>query len=516
MRSTVPRVTEVAQFDELQGRLRELWPAITLRSIGDVERNAVVVHSLSFQAPEHLYPVFPAYEERFLCLVFSLLRGPRSKVIYVTSQPVLPRLIDYFFSLVPTLDTPEARRRLELVTVVDGRNRPLTEKLLARPGAIERIRGLITRPELAVIVPFNTSPLEVELAIKLGIPIYGAHPSLGWAGTKQGGRRLFAEEGVPHPVGLDARSAEELVPAIQEIQATRPGVGEVIVKVDEGVSGLGNAIVDVEGAETAAELGRRLAALEPEDREVTRDEYLDSFDRQGGIVEERIRGRSFRSPSVQLRLSPDGEAEILSTHDQVLGGPHGQTYFGCRFPADEAYAGVIAREGLKVGRRLAREGALGRAAVDFVAVQDSTGSWQPYAVEINLRCGGTTHPFFALQSLTDGVYDVEEGRFRSPGGAPKFYVATDHLDNPAYSSLTPDDLLDLVQQRGLGWDEERQAGVALHMVSALAVAGRIGLTAIGDSHVEADGLYARVKRMLDEACGVAPAAEPSVASRGRV
>jgi hypothetical protein len=276
----------------------------------------------------------------------------------------------------------------------------------------------------------------------------------------------------------------------------------VIVKLNDAVSGLGNAIVDVENAEGAPELARRLGALELEDHEVTREEYLASFDREGGIVEERIEGESFRSPSVQLRLSPDGEAEVLSTHDQILGGPHGQTYFGCRFPADEGYATLIAREALKVGRRLAREGALGRAAVDFVAVRDSTGSWQPYAVEINLRCGGTTHPFFALQSLTDGVYEIDDGRFRSPGGDLKFYVATDHLDNPAYSSLTPDDLLDLVEQHGLGWEEDRQTGVALHMVSAVAVAGRIGLTAIGDSHAEADRLYARVKRMLDEACGV--------------
>ena len=64
-------------------------------------------------------------------------------------------------------------------------------------------------------------------------------------------------------------------------------------------------------------------------------------------------------------------------------------------------------------------------------------------------------------------------------------MATDHLDAPAYQSLTPDDLLDVVAERGLGWDAEREVGVVLHMVSALAVAGRIGLTAIGDTPSEA-------------------------------
>jgi hypothetical protein len=82
-------------------------------------------------------------------------------------------------------------------------------------------------------------------------------------------------------------------------------------------------------------------------------------------------------------------------------------------------------------------------------------------------------------------------------------VATDHLDNPAYSSLTPDDLLDLVSERGIGWDAERERGVVLHMVCALAVAGRIGLTAIGDTLDEARARYYDVKATLDEAVTLA-------------
>ena len=119
-------------------------------------------------------------------------------------------------------------------------------------------------------------------------------------------------------------------------------------------------------------------------------------------MEERIEGEDFRSPSVQLRMSPAGQVDIMSTHDQILGGANGQTYFGCHFPADPDYAARIAGEALKVGRRLAREGVIGRAGVDFATV-GRNGSWEPYALEINLRCGGTTHPLFALTSLTDGA-----------------------------------------------------------------------------------------------------------------
>jgi hypothetical protein len=492
------------EFVELQKRLRAQWPSVTLRSIGDVERTIVVVHSISMDVPDQLVPVFPAYEERFLCLVLSLLRSPRSKVVYVTSQPILPRLIDYYFGLVPELDTPEARSRFSVVSLVDGRNLPLTKKLLARPGAIERIRELVAEPELAMILPFATSPDEVELAVRLDLPLYGADPDLDWLGTKTGSRRVFAEEGVPHARGFDVGSERDVVSALRELACTT-----AIVKLDKGVSGLGNALVDVE---EALARGALTGALRLEDTEANVADYLQALGEQGGIVEELIEGEDFRSPSAQLRISPAGQVDILSTHDQVLGGPNGQTYFGCRFPADPEYAPRVAAEALKIGRRLAREGVIGRNAVDFVAVRRD-GEWHPYAIEINLRCGGTTHPFMAISTLTDGVYEPLSGEFRTRLGDIKHYVATDHLDAPQYAALTPDDLLDVVAERSLGWDAEREAGVALHMVSALAVAGRIGLTAIGDTPSEASALYRELKQTLDgiaaKAAGVEPAKEPT-------
>jgi pheganomycin biosynthesis PGM1-like protein len=480
-------------FAELQAQFRNIWPTVTLRSIGDVERTVVVVHSISFDVPDQLVPVFPAYEERFLCLVLSLLRAPRSRVIYVTSQPIHSRVVDYYFSLVPELDTPEARSRFSAVSLVDGRNEPLSRKLLARPGAVERIRRLIGRPEVGMIIPFSMTDDEARLAEELQLPIYGCDPALNWLGSKTGSRTVFAEEGVQHPIGLDVRGSDDLAGALDELRARSQAARSAVLKLDLGVSGLGNAVLDLDTASRDLR-----AAIELEDETADLDHYLALVDEQGGIVEELIEGEDFRSPSVQLRMSPAGQVDIMSTHDQVLGGVHGQTYFGCHFPADPGYAALIASEALKVGRRLAREGVIGRAAVDFAAVRRD-GHWEPYALEINLRSGGTTHPLFALTSLTDGVYDPLAGEWRTRFGDIKHYAATDHLDSPAYQSLTPDDLLDVVQQRGLGWDGEREVGVVLHMVSAIAVAGRVGLTAIGDTLDEARQRYYGVKAAFDVA-----------------
>src|SRR6187551_414398 len=261
------------EFAELQQRLRALWPSVTLRSIGDVERTVVVVHSISMDVPDQLIPVFPAYEERFLCLVLSLLRSRNSRVVYVTSQPILPRLIDYYFGLVPELDTPEVRSRFAVVSLVDGRNLPLTKKLLQRPGAIERIRALVAQPELALLLPFATSPDEVELAVRLGIPLYGADPALEWLGTKTGSRRVFADEGVPHARGFDVANEQDVLRAIGELDCKT-----AILKLDRGVSGLGNALVDVETALAGSGLA---PALQLEDTEQEVEAYLAALADQG-------------------------------------------------------------------------------------------------------------------------------------------------------------------------------------------------------------------------------------------
>ena len=119
--------------------------------------------------------------------------------------------------------------------------------------------------------------------------------------------------------------------------------------------------------------------------------------------------------------------------------------------------------------------------MDFVVVRDATGTWTPYAIELNLRKGGTTHPFLTLQFLTDGAYDGDRGLFLTPTGTPKHLVATDHLEHPALRALTADDLFEIVATHGLHFDHARQTGVVFHMISALTEAGRLGLTAVADS-----------------------------------
>jgi hypothetical protein len=214
------------------------------------------------------------------------------------------------------------------------------------------------------------------------------------------------------------------------------------------------------------------------------------------------------SPSVQLRITPLGDVQLLSTHDQLLGGPSGQSYLGCVFPANIEYAPMITREAAKVGQRLAKEGVIGRFALDFVTVRNDAGEWEAYAIEINLRKGGTTHPFLTLQFLTDGTYDPETAIFTAPSGKEKYFVASDHVASPYYRGLTPDDLFDIVVRHGLHFDQSRQTGVVFHMMAGLTESGSLGMTAVGDSPEEAQAVYDRAVEVLDEEARASLAERP--------
>jgi hypothetical protein len=492
------------RFDRLQERMPTVWNSMRLNEMGE---SVVVIPSVTLdRVGERSGSMSQAFEERFLFLLL-LLRQPRLRMVYVTSMPVAPAIVEYYLALLPGVIPSHARARLSLISVNDSSPRPLSEKLLERPRLLRQIAGLIPDRSRSHLIPYNTTETERDVALALGIPMYGADPRLFELGTKTGCRRLFAEEGVRHPIGIeDLHTFDELVDATVWLRKERPTVTEVIVKLNEGVSGEGNALVDLRNlpavgtAEEREEIAGRLRAMQFERPDMPFDGYVDKLAERGGIVEERISGVELRSPSVQLRVMPDGEVELLSTHDQLLGGPSGQKYLGCRFPADFAYARAISADAATVGARLAREGVLGRFAIDFVVVKDTAGEWTQYAIELNLRKGGTTHPFLTLQFLTDGRYGGATGMFLTPAGREKHLVATDHLESRLLRGLSLDDLFDIVARHGLHFDQARQTGVVFHMISCITEHGRVGLTAVGDTPAQADEMYRRAERiLLDEA-----------------
>ena len=55
-----------------------------------------------------------------ILFLLLLLRQPRARLVYVTSQAIHPDVIDYYLDLLPGVIAGHARKRLFLVSPLDG------------------------------------------------------------------------------------------------------------------------------------------------------------------------------------------------------------------------------------------------------------------------------------------------------------------------------------------------------------------------------------------------------------
>lgn len=497
---------ELARFRELAEHL----PAISRARKADPGwvHTSVVVPSVSVNQQE-LEKIEGAafYEER---LLFTLIRlaDPAARAVYVTSQPLHAETVEYYLQHLPGAPLGRVRNRLLMVCLYDATPRSLTAKILDRPRVIERMRAWIGRPERAYLTVYNSTVLERRLAVELGIPLNSVDPALLWMGTKSGSRKVFAQAGIPLAKGTnDLRTREDVVEALSSLSRERPGLRRAVVKLNESFAGEGNALFRFPDPQTTepsllqTAIRGALDDLQWSGPQETPEAFWRKFGEMEGVVEEWVEADEVHSPSAQLRILPTGEMSVISTHDQVLGGPTGQTYKGCHFPASDEYRDLIRGDAVKVGHVLAENGVVGRFGVDFLVMRAKGGSWQCQAVEINLRMGGTTPPFMALEFLAQGRMDPETGLYVAADGRPKYYFATDNLKSPAYRGLLPEDLFDLMVARGLHFNFSRLQGVMFYMIGALSQYGKLGVTAIGNSREEAEELYEATVAILEEETG---------------
>lgn len=490
------RRQEIEKFELLKPGLARIWAE--LQTDSDYEHTSVIVPSLSVNQ-EELSKVLGSshYEER---LLFALIRlkNPNARLIYVTSQPIHPDIVDYYLHLLDGVTLNQARQRLLMVSVCDASARPLSEKILERPRFLARLRNQIGDPSRAYLTCYNSTVLERRLAVALGIPLNGADPELLYYGTKSGSREVFRQTGVSFPAGYeDLRSREEIIQALARLANDRPGISRAVVKLNEGFAGEGNGVFTYPKQRDEDAIRNALRDLKWSSRQETLDTFMKKFEEMGGIVEEMIEAEETRSPSVQMRIYPEGTSTLVSSHEQVLGGSTGQAYLGCRFPANGAYRSTLQKEAEKIGALLGEKGVVGRFGIDFLVTRSAGGQWVHHAIEINLRMGGTTPPFHALEFLTGGTLDIASGLFRAPDGHEKYYSATDNLKSAAYRGLLPEDLFQIITRHGLGFRHSTDTGVLFYMIGALSQYGKIGMTCIGNSADEAKTLFKKTVELLD-------------------
>ena len=489
--------TEIEAFERLKPRLGKLWDTVFP---GDQEAyTSVIVPSLTLDEEEMAkIPAIHWYEERLLFLLLRL-RNPQARVVYITSQPIHPVVLDYYLQLLVGIPASHARARLTLLCVYDGSPRSLTEKILERPRVMERIRASIPDHECAYLTVYNSTPLERRLAVRLDIPLNAPDPRLIGLGSKSGARTLFAEAGVDMPYGREnLHTAEDIAGALVAIHEHRPQIRYALLKLNEGFSGEGNARFEYPPVVDTASVRMALSRLQFSVESESVQAYLAKFAADGGVVEEMIEAREVRSPSVQIRINPRQEVILASTHEQLLGGPCKQVFLGCVFPAYSEYRFELQRQALIISQALAARGVIGRLSIDFLASrEDSAEPWRVTPIEINLRMGGTTHPTLALRFLTGGEVDPDSGLLHGLDGQPKFYRASDNVQSEAYRGLLPEDLIEIVTKNRLGFNHRTTTGVVFHMIGAVSEFGKFGMTAIGNSREEAEHLFMRTIEVLD-------------------
>lgn len=471
-------------FEARQGRLTELLGSgspLDLRT-----GTLVVIPSITFPESELRKIVGIQYYEERLMFLLLLLENPELRIVYPTSLRIEEPIVDYYLRFVS--DEHKPGDRLYLLALWDQQPRSLTEKLLDSPEALDRMKTLAG--DDSVMVSFNVTSYERALAEKLEVPLYGCpHELIPW-GFKTGSRQIALEAGVPVLDGAeDLHSIEEVETALFALRERQPDAVAAVLKLNEGFSGQGNAIIGLKTLRSPlSRTGTVFCASEE-----TWSSFGPKIAEQGAIVELLLRVPGATSPSVQVRIAPDGSYEILSTHDQILGGPDNQVYLGCRFPANERYRVKIQRAGLAIAEVLASKGVMGAFGIDFVVMPGEDPDL--FLSEINMRLGGTTHPYLMTKAVTGGTYDMDAGHL-IVDGAPRYYVATDNMKSSGSVGLLPEQLISAVDEEGLGFDPVTKTGTTLHLLGALERFGKFGMTCVAASMPEADDLFERVSDLV--------------------
>jgi len=440
------------------------------RPLWEVEEGTLVaLPSVSLGADELISKMGDPrkFDER-LSFLLLLLKAPGLRLTYVSSNPLPEDVVNHYLDRLP--DPSDSRSRLTLISLGDSRHRPLAQKLLGNPSALEEVRSSIGDPAAACIVPMDVTPDELALAASLEIPIFGPAAEFGHLGTKSGSRTVARAAGVPVLPGRENLChRDELKAAVAELQVEDPAIERVILKLDEGFSGEGNAVLDLTDDGREVILGGD---------SLDWPGFLEKM-QQGGVIEAFIDAPTLRCPSVQIYVCPDGNVQVLASQEQILGGASGQAFIGCRFPADDDLRAELHVHAQAIAEHLSAEGVQGIFGLDFL-VHGAPGATSVYLCEINLRMGGATAPCFLARLLTGGSYDATTGLMHA-GGKEIHYLSREHVNAPQGAAFG--DLRRRLVEAGLLFSSETVTGVWPHVCTTLG-RGELGYIVFGGSREE--------------------------------
>ena len=396
--------------------------------------------------------------------------------------------------------TAEEFSRVNFVEVSRKKNiLSLTKNILLNDNAIKEIKETF-RCENVILEPFVFTHQEKELSKKLEIPSWYDHPQMNYFHTKSGNRFIVGNS-APMPAGLgDLFSFDAVVKGVIKLKNNNPSLDSCMVKLNFGVSGQGNMKLDL----PESKIWQGLLPKEKEysirkcfesarlfNKTLKASDFKKRIIEEGAVVEEFISNEIISSPSAQILCKPDS-IDLISTHHQIL-DKSGQKFLGGSYPCDDQFREKIETFSIKVGQKLKELKVFGVVSIDFlISKNKKTNELDYHLIELNIRKGGTTHPFMLSN------FAVKSGEHFDAGPPSREFV-----DNYVYRSndnfypcrtrySCQKEILEKATAEGILFSRKKKEGVIFHLLSSYEETGKVGYTILASSKDRVDQLEALV------------------------
>ena len=366
---------------------------------------------------------------------------------------------------------------------------------------------------------FNRRRSSASSPVLLGIPLNGVDPRLQHLGTKSGSRKVFRGAGVALPEGReDLRAADGAIDALVDLKRRKPGLpARRRSSSTRDSRARSNAVFRFprdRGSRAIRESARR-GGLRRARRRTPRA-TSPKFAAMGGIVEEMIEAAENALAERAAADRPLRRVVLISTHDQILGGPTGQVYLGGRFPRGRPTGSGSRTRRCGSDRHWPRTASSAASAWTFWRGGGGGSSGRSAPSRSTCASAARRTRFSRSQFLTGGRLDPRSGTLPLPGGACQVLHRHGQPEVRGVSGPLPEDLIDITTANRLHYDYGSETGVLFHMIGAISQYGKVGMTAIGNSHPEADARL-RGGRSRSSTARARPGGSPgrSLAAPGR-